>query len=54
MAQLSDKEIQEYISHLKENIEKHENKIKNSVEALVRTKIELRKYENLVNNKGSN
>ena len=49
MTKLSDKEIQEYIGHLKEKIEKHENKIKNSVETLVRTKIELRKYENLVN-----
>lgn len=46
MAQLSDKEIQEYIDNIKEAIEKHENRIRNSVEALVNKKIELIKYEN--------
>ncbi len=54
MTKLSDKEIQEYIGYIKEEIEKHENRIRTSVEALVKKKIELIKYENLVNNKGSN
>jgi len=46
MTKLSDKEIQEYIGCIKQSIEKHEKKIKNSVEALVNKKIELIKYEN--------
>lgn len=48
MAKITDKEIQEHISNLKENIVKHENRIKNSVEALVNSKIELRKYNKKV------
>lgn len=50
MEGLTDKEIQEHIGHLKESIEKHENRIKTSVETIVRQKIELEKilikYEN--------
>ena len=53
MTKLSDKEIQEYIGCIKNEIERHENRIRTSVEALVRKKIELIKYENLANNKGS-
>jgi hypothetical protein len=43
---LSEKEIQEYVGHIKKEIEKHENRIRTSVEALVNKKIELIKYEN--------
>jgi hypothetical protein len=53
MTKLSDKEIQEYIGYIKKEIERHENRIRTSVEALVKKKIELIKYENLANNKGS-
>ena len=43
---LSEKEIQEYIVHIRKEIEKHENRIRTSVEALVNKKIELIRYEN--------
>ena len=45
MTKLSDKEIQEYIGHIKKAIERHENTIRNSIEGLVNKKIELIKYE---------
>jgi sensor domain CHASE-containing protein len=48
MTKLSDKEIQEYIGCIKQSIEKHENRIRTSVEALVNKKIELIKYVELV------
>ena len=50
MAKMTDKQYQQYMDIMKSIIEKHENKIKNSVEVIVSTKIELEKtlikYEN--------
>lgn len=50
MKGLTDKELQQYIDIMKSTIEKHEKQIKNSVEVIVRKKIELEKilikYEN--------
>ena len=50
MKGLTDKELQQYIDIKKSSIEKQENKIKNSIESIVRQKIELEKilikYEN--------
>ena len=45
MTKISDKLIQEYIGCIKKEIERHENRIRTSVEALVNKKIELIKYE---------